>query len=127
MSPEAVRQITASRDALLKEAWDAGDPHARFARSGRRAEAEGGCGVVGIACTAPVAGRHILAPCGQMHNRGNGKGGGLAVAGLVAEQMGVDEHALRPDYLIPIAFRVCPHPSAPRRDLLPPEIRRAHV
>ena len=29
----------------------------------RPAEAEGGCGVVGLAASIPVLGRHILAPC----------------------------------------------------------------
>lgn len=70
----------------------------------QKVEAEGGCGVVGLACTQPVLGRHILVPCGQMHNRGNGKGGGLAAAGLSPEQMGVDAGRLRTDYLIQIAL-----------------------
>src|SRR3989449_1701624 len=100
MTPEAVRQLIASRRGV------AALPRARVPAFPRRskAEAEGGCGVVGLACTVPVVGRHMLAPCGQMHNRGNGKGGGLAAAGLLAEQMGVDEHALRTDYLIQIAL-----------------------
>src|SRR2546428_12944686 len=96
MSPEAIAQLIASRRSLAPTARPPDSATARFVK----AEAEGGCGVVGLVCTVPVAGRHILAPCGQMHNRGNGKGGGLAVAGLVAEQMGVAEHALRTDYLI---------------------------
>jgi len=100
MSPEAIAQLIASRRSLAATARLPDSATARFVK----AEAEGGCGVVGLVCTVPVAGRHILAPCGQMHNRGNGKGGGLAVAGLVAEQMGVDEHALRTDYLIQIAL-----------------------
>jgi hypothetical protein len=41
-----------------------------------KAEQEGGCGVVGFACSIPVRGRHIFEPSIQMHNRGNGKGGG---------------------------------------------------
>src|SRR3989442_422894 len=100
MTPEAVRQLIASRRGF------AAFPRSRVSAFPRlsKAEAEGGCGVVGLACTVPVAGRHILAPCGQMHNRGNGKGGGLAATGLVAEQMGVDEHTLRTDYLIQIAL-----------------------
>jgi hypothetical protein len=47
---------------------------------------EGGCGVTGFACTVPVKGRFIYEPSKQMQNRGNGKGGGIAAAGLVAEQ-----------------------------------------
>ena len=46
----------------------------------REAE-EGGCGVVGFAASVPVPGRHIFEPSIQMHNRGNGKGGGIACAG----------------------------------------------
>lgn len=67
-------------------------------------EAEGGCGVVGIASSVPIAGRHILGPLIQMHNRGNGKGGGIAAVGLSAEQMGVSERILENDYLIQIAY-----------------------
>ena len=70
----------------------------------RPAEAEGGCGVVGLAASIPVYGRHILAPCAQMHNRGNGKGGGLSACGLVPEQLGVDAATLANDYLIQIAL-----------------------
>jgi glutamate synthase domain-containing protein 1 len=73
-------------------------------RVAHKAEAEGGCGVVGLASSIPVHGRHILVPCGQMHNRGNGKGGGLAAAGLSAEQMGIDADRLASDYLIQIAL-----------------------
>ena len=54
-------------------------------------EAEGGCGVVGFACSEPVAGRHILQPSLQMHNRGNGKGGGIAAVGLSPDDMGVSD------------------------------------
>ena len=70
----------------------------------RPAEAEGGCGVVGLAASIPVLGRHILAPCAQMHNRGNGKGGGLTAAGLLPEQLGVDARTLAADYVIQIAL-----------------------
>lgn len=48
-------------------------------------EAEGGCGVIGLASTAPIAGRHIIRSVGQMRNRGNGKGGGLALVGCFPE------------------------------------------
>jgi glutamate synthase domain-containing protein 1/glutamate synthase domain-containing protein 3 len=46
-----------------------------------RKEVEGGCGVVGCAAEKPIAGKHFLISLEQMHNRGNGKGGGLAVCG----------------------------------------------
>ena len=67
-------------------------------------EAEGGCGVVGLAASFPVAGRHLVPAARQMHNRGNGKGGGIAAAGLSAEQMGVSEETLRDATLLQIAF-----------------------
>ena len=44
--------------------------------------AEGGCGVVGLACEIPIAGRHLFRSLEQMRNRGNGKGGGVAMVGL---------------------------------------------
>ncbi|MCP8321143.1 MAG: glutamate synthase [archaeon] len=69
-----------------------------------KAETEGGCGVVGLACSIPVAGHHILQSCLQMHNRGNGKGGGIAVVGLLPEQMGVPRAVLKENYLIHIAY-----------------------
>ncbi len=69
-----------------------------------KAAAEGGCGVVGLAASVPIAGRHLIAPSRQMHNRGNGKGGGLAAAGLSADQMGVPPETLRQATLLQIAF-----------------------
>ncbi|MBI2264709.1 MAG: glutamate synthase [Armatimonadetes bacterium] len=65
---------------------------------------EGGCGVVGLACSEPVKGKHIIRPSLQMHNRGNGKGGGIAACGLVPEQLGVSARILEEDYLIQIAY-----------------------
>jgi len=83
----------------------------RFAEQAGRSPAlklkeseEGGCGVVGFACTIPVRGRHVFKPCIQMHNRGNGKGGGIACAGLDPQQMGVDADILRDDYILQIAL-----------------------
>ncbi|MHC4176921.1 MAG: glutamate synthase, partial [Planctomycetota bacterium] len=65
---------------------------------------EGGCGVVGFASSIPVGGRHIFEPSIQMQNRGNGKGGGIAAAGLVPEQLGVSAKTLREDYILQIAL-----------------------
>ena len=65
---------------------------------------EGGCGVVGFASSIPVGGRHIFEPSIQMQNRGNGKGGGIAAAGLVPDQLGVDPGTLRNDYILQIAL-----------------------
>ena len=72
----------------------------------KRAEeaAEGGCGVLGFAANLPVAGRHVLAASRQMHNRGNGKGGGIAMVGLDPAQVRVDLQTLRTHYLLQIAL-----------------------
>jgi glutamate synthase domain-containing protein 1 len=66
--------------------------------------AEGGCGVLGFAANIPIAGRHVVAASRQMHNRGNGKGGGIAAAGLDPAQMGVSPEVLRSHYLIQVAY-----------------------
>jgi glutamate synthase domain-containing protein 1/glutamate synthase domain-containing protein 3 len=65
---------------------------------------EGGCGVVGFACSIPVGGRHIYGPSYQMHNRGNGKGGGIAAVGFVPEQLGVSREALDSHYIIQVGL-----------------------
>jgi glutamate synthase domain-containing protein 1/glutamate synthase domain-containing protein 3 len=67
-------------------------------------EAEGGCGVVGLESNTALPGRHILEPLKQMHNRGNGKGGGIAAVGLDAGQMGVPQDVLENDYLVQVAY-----------------------
>ncbi|RJP83061.1 MAG: glutamate synthase [Desulfobacteraceae bacterium] len=65
---------------------------------------EGGCGVVGFCCTEPVAGRHIYEPSRLMHNRGNGKGGGIAAVGFVPEQLGVSREVLDHYYMLHVAY-----------------------
>ena len=67
-------------------------------------EAEGGCGVVGLACNAPLEGRYLLQSLVQMRNRGNGKGGGIAAVGLVPEQLGVSKKILEEDYILQVAY-----------------------
>ncbi len=69
-----------------------------------KSEVEGGCGVVGFASTIPVKGKHIFEPSIQMHNRGNGKGGGIAAVGLSHEDLGVVATILKNDYLLQIAL-----------------------
>ena len=68
------------------------------------AEEEGGCGVVGFCCTIPVPGKHIYEPSRLMHNRGNGKGGGVAAVGFVPEQLGVSKKVLDEYYMLHIAY-----------------------
>ncbi|MBF0432455.1 MAG: glutamate synthase [Fibrobacteria bacterium] len=65
---------------------------------------EGGCGVVGFAANVPVSGKNIFEASYQMHNRGNGKGGGIAAAKLVPEQLGVDASTLKNDYILQVAL-----------------------
>jgi glutamate synthase domain-containing protein 1/glutamate synthase domain-containing protein 3 len=70
----------------------------------RKEEMEGGCGVIGIAANVPVAGRHLLQALVQMRNRGNGKGGGIAAAGLDPAFLGVTPEVLAGDYLVAVAY-----------------------
>ncbi len=70
----------------------------------RKESEEGGCGVVGFASSVPVGGRHIFEPSIQMHNRGNGKGGGIACACHDPEQLGVEADTLKNDYILQIAL-----------------------
>lgn len=70
----------------------------------RKGEAEGGCGVIGIACAEKLAGRHLLSALAQMRNRGNGKGGGIAAAGLSPERLGVTQDILENDYMLTIGY-----------------------
>jgi len=71
---------------------------------GAKVEAEGGCGVIGVACSEPIPGRHLLKALMQMKNRGNGKGGGIAALGLSPEKMGVSKEVLQEDYLLHVAY-----------------------
>ncbi|MGD0229972.1 MAG: glutamate synthase [Syntrophorhabdales bacterium] len=95
MKEESYAALLTNSRYHLKEKAPVG-PH-------REAE-EGGCGVTGFACNIPVSGRHIIEPSVQMHNRGNGKGGGIAAVGLGADQLGVDRKTLEEDFLLQIAL-----------------------
>lgn len=66
--------------------------------------AEGGCGVIGVVSSVPFEGRYLLQPLIQMHNRGNGKGGGIAAVGLSHKQLGVSRATLEQDYLMQVAY-----------------------
>ena len=93
MSRHRVTSIIKSRKSLVKDM-----------RIAEKSAQEGGCGVIGVACTEPIPGRHFFTSLKQMRNRGNGKGGGVALIGLSAEQMGVSEEILQNDYIIQVAF-----------------------
>jgi glutamate synthase domain-containing protein 1 len=77
--------------------------HPKFERHEEDA-AEGGCGVVGLACEIPVAGRHLFRSLEQMRNRGNGKGGGVAMVGLDPSQFNTDRETLDSTFLYAVAY-----------------------
>jgi glutamate synthase domain-containing protein 1/glutamate synthase domain-containing protein 3 len=91
---EHVRSMIASRRGLV----------AGLRVPRRKDDAEGGCGVIGMAASVPVAGRHLLQALIQMRNRGNGKGGGIAAVGLDPGFLGVPPGLLRDDYLLAVAL-----------------------
>ena len=91
---EIVEKIVKSRASLIPEG---------AARGLRKGEAEGGCGVIGIASSETIPARHLLQALKQMRNRGNGKGGGIAAVGLRPEEFGVTREVLENDYLLTIA------------------------
>ena len=66
--------------------------------------AEGGCGVIGLACEIPIAGHHLLDSLAQMRNRGNGKGGGIAMVGLDHDQFSTTRKVLDSCFIISIAY-----------------------
>jgi glutamate synthase domain-containing protein 1/glutamate synthase domain-containing protein 3 len=76
----------------------------RFEAPLQKCDEEGGCGVTGFISSIPIKGRHIYEPSVQMHNRGNGKGGGIAAVGLSAEDVGVPKEILEDHYLVQIAY-----------------------
>ncbi len=94
-SPTLIKNILNSRSKLAR----AYPPPSSY-----KVEEEGGCGVTGFACSIPVSGRHIFEPSIQMHNRGNGKGGGIAAVGFSHEELGVTPSVLQENYLIQIAL-----------------------
>ncbi len=91
------------REAIIDARYHFRDAEARVKQAGIEAE-EGGCGVTGFVCNIPVSGRHIIEPSIQMHNRGNGKGGGLSAVGLTPEKLGVSREILDNDFLLQIAL-----------------------
>ncbi len=70
----------------------------------QKCDEEGGCGVTGFMANIKVAGRHIYEPSVQMHNRGNGKGGGIAAVGLSASDLNVPRDVLEDHYLLQVAY-----------------------
>jgi glutamate synthase domain-containing protein 1/glutamate synthase domain-containing protein 3 len=96
MNNGIIEKLLLSRQKLIEELHI---PYPTY-----KGEEEGGCGVVGFCATEPVAARHIHEPSRQMHNRGNGKGGGIAALGFIPEQLGVTREVLNNYYMVHIAF-----------------------
>lgn len=90
---EMLSEIVASRDKLPQGTYE----------NGKVAE-EGGCGVTGFIASIPVSGKHIFEPSVQMHNRGNGKGGGIAAVGLSPQSLGVTQEVLDTHYMLQVAL-----------------------
>ncbi len=93
-----------NHDALIETILKSRAKLPRSAVPMNKAAEEGGCGVTGFIASIPVAGRHIFEPSVQMHNRGNGKGGGIAAVGLSAKDLGVTQDILDSHYLLQIAL-----------------------
>jgi len=96
MNVELIKRLAGSRKRLAEQL--------NYSSHLKKEAEEGGCGVVGFCCSVPVPGKHIYEPSRQMHNRGNGKGGGIAAVGLVPEQLGVSREILDSHYLLHLAF-----------------------
>jgi len=96
MNNDLIKQLSYSRKELAEKLDLSPDI--------RKEAEEGGCGVVGFCCSEPVPGKHIYEPSRQMHNRGNGKGGGIAAVGFVPEQLGVSREILDNYYMLHVAY-----------------------
>ncbi len=92
-----------------------------------KAVEEGGCGVVGFATSVPVSGKYIFEPSIQMHNRGNGKGGGIACACLNHQQLGIDEQTLKDDYILQIALLDSTARDGLEKQFVTPNFEVAHM
>lgn len=79
-------------------------PESVSVSGGRKSDEEGGCGVIGFISSIPVSAKNIFEPSVQMHNRGNGKGGGIAAVGFIPEALGVSKKVLEDDYMLHIAL-----------------------
>ncbi|UCH60894.1 MAG: hypothetical protein JSV61_05280 [Anaerolineales bacterium] len=122
MSNTFAERILASRQVLMANI-------SAVENTGKSPEAaEGGCGVLGFCASLPLAGQHVLAASRQMHNRGNGKGGGIAMVGLDPQQARVDEATLNSHYLLQIALLDASARSEVEKEFIEPcfEIAQAY-
>src|SRR5512137_1928974 len=107
---EMLDEIAASRGKLPVESRRDNEP----------AE-EGGCGVTGFIANIPLSGKHIFEPSVQMHNRGNGKGGGIAAVGLDPKSLGVTQQVLDTHYLLQVALLDPKAARAVEREFVSPQ------
>ncbi len=91
-------------DTLIKHILDSRGRIPHIETPVNKCDEEGGCGVTGFMASIPIAGRHIYEPSVQMHNRGNGKGGGIAAVGLSARDLNVPQDVLEDHYLLQVAY-----------------------
>lgn len=93
------------KNQIIKNIIESRIPFAKdlSTRNYHKREDEGGCGVTGFASSIPVRGKHIFEPSRQMHNRGNGLGGGIAAMGFDPRMLGVSREILEDDYMLQIA------------------------
>jgi glutamate synthase domain-containing protein 2/glutamate synthase domain-containing protein 3/glutamate synthase domain-containing protein 1/Pyruvate/2-oxoacid:ferredoxin oxidoreductase delta subunit len=95
-SEERIVKSEKGRSARVLNEWDASKEERRE---------EGACGVVSFACTKPVPVESIQTACQRMHNRGNGRGGGILALGGVFAEAFEDCYALQIITLVPQAQR----------------------
>jgi glutamate synthase domain-containing protein 1/glutamate synthase domain-containing protein 3 len=116
---EFIEKIVTSRKPLV--------PEGSTAQALRKGEAEGGCGVIGMASSEQIPARHLLQALKQMRNRGNGKGGGIAAVGLAPEEFGVTREVLENDYLLTIAYLDDRARPEVEREFVEPAFQLDHV
>ncbi|MEX0990988.1 MAG: glutamate synthase [Actinomycetota bacterium] len=93
----------------------------------RTEAAEGGCGVVGAASSVRVSGSVFLRSLEQMANRGNGKGGGVAVSGLDPAFLGVGPEVLNTHHLLAVAYLDTSVQEGVEREYVEPLFEVAHT
>lgn len=104
MTPSQIKEKFPASKSIASKILTARGKLPHFKTPVNKCDEEGGCGVTGFMANIPIAGRHIYEPSVQMHNRGNGKGGGIAAVGLSAHDLGVPEDVLEDHYLLQVAY-----------------------
>ncbi|MBA3957858.1 MAG: hypothetical protein H0X51_05650 [Parachlamydiaceae bacterium] len=113
--PDAIAKILHSREKKV------------FGQKPFSTEAEGGCGVIGMACAEKVPGKHLLPALCNMRNRGNGKGGGIAASGLSPAYFGVTQEIIDSHYMLAIAYLDSSCQAKLERDFIYSTFDVAHI